>query len=135
MPAGSSARLAAASAAPNRAGRWRSYQGMWSRPTAWWWVIVPPPSITASDARVLDLPPLPEQGAVATCGMEREIGRRAVGVDVGEPAGDQAGLAGGFEDRLSVAEVTASWNASKRSQVIAVSKVSTIRSRGTRTSR
>ena len=34
IPAGSSARLAAASAAPKRAGRWARYQGMWSRPTA-----------------------------------------------------------------------------------------------------
>jgi len=49
-PFGSSACLAARSAAANGAGRWRSYQGRCSRPTAWWWVIVPPPSITASAA-------------------------------------------------------------------------------------
>ena len=34
-PAGSRRCLAAASASPNSAGRCRSYQGMWSRPTAW----------------------------------------------------------------------------------------------------
>src|SRR6476469_2617867 len=35
MPAGSSSALAARSAAAKGAGRWRSYQGRWSRPTAW----------------------------------------------------------------------------------------------------
>ena len=49
-PAGSSADLAARSAAANGSGRWRSYHGRWSRPTAWWWVIVPPPASTASAA-------------------------------------------------------------------------------------
>ena len=34
IPAGSSARLAASSALPNRAGRCARYQAMWSRPTA-----------------------------------------------------------------------------------------------------
>ena len=33
-PAGSRLALAAASAAPNSAGRWRTYHGMWLRPTA-----------------------------------------------------------------------------------------------------
>src|SRR6185312_5634256 len=36
-PAGSSACLAPRSAAAKGSGRWRSYQGRWSRPTAWWW--------------------------------------------------------------------------------------------------
>ena len=35
MPAGSTAALAARSAAANGSGRWRSYHGRWSRPTAW----------------------------------------------------------------------------------------------------
>ena len=35
MPAGSTAAFAARSASANGAGRWRSYQGRWSRPTAW----------------------------------------------------------------------------------------------------
>ncbi|MET9969579.1 CGNR zinc finger domain-containing protein, partial [Streptomyces sp. NPDC006356] len=34
-PAGSRADLAAVRAAAKGAGRWRSYQGRWSRPTAW----------------------------------------------------------------------------------------------------
>src|SRR5262249_21895263 len=50
---GSSLSFAARSASAKDSGRWRSYQGRWSRPTAWWWVIVPPPSITASDAAAL----------------------------------------------------------------------------------
>jgi len=50
MPSGSTAALAARSAAANGSGRCRSYQGLWSRPTAWWWVIVPPAASTASDA-------------------------------------------------------------------------------------
>src|SRR5262249_11570587 len=48
-PVGSSASLAARSAAANGSGRCRSYQGRWSRPTAWWGVIVPPASMTASE--------------------------------------------------------------------------------------
>src|SRR5688572_16946099 len=39
MAAGSTAAFAARRAAANGSGRWRSYQGRWSRPTAWWWVI------------------------------------------------------------------------------------------------
>ena len=49
-PRGSTAALAARSAAANGSGRWRSYHGRWSRPTAWWWVIVPPAASTASAA-------------------------------------------------------------------------------------
>ena len=52
-PAGSTAALAPRRAAANGSGRWRSYQGRWSRPTAWWWVIVPPAAITASEAAAL----------------------------------------------------------------------------------
>src|SRR5206468_1508707 len=52
-PRGSTAAFAPRSAAANGSGRWRSYQGRWSRPTAWWWVIVPPAAITASDAAAL----------------------------------------------------------------------------------
>jgi hypothetical protein len=37
----------------NGSGRWRSYQGRWSRPTAWWWVIVPPAASSASPAAAL----------------------------------------------------------------------------------
>src|SRR5205823_9820261 len=48
-PAGSTAALAARSASANGSGRWRSYHGRWSRPTAWWWVIVPPAASTASE--------------------------------------------------------------------------------------
>src|SRR5215216_3440321 len=47
---GSSTALAARSAAANGPGRWRSYHGRWSRPTAWWWVIVPPAARIASPA-------------------------------------------------------------------------------------
>ena len=50
MPAGSTAVFAARSASANGSGRCRSYQGLWSRPTAWWWVIVPPAPAIASDA-------------------------------------------------------------------------------------
>src|SRR5438067_389645 len=49
MPRGSSAFFAARSASANGSGRCWSYQGRWSRPTAWWWVTVPPSAITASD--------------------------------------------------------------------------------------
>src|SRR5262249_33698016 len=49
-PLGSTAALAARSAAPNGSGRWASYHGRWSRPTAWWWVIVPPAARMASEA-------------------------------------------------------------------------------------
>ena len=56
--AGSSARFAPRSASRERSGRWRSYQGRWSRPTAWWWVIVPPASITRLRDGRLDLVPL-----------------------------------------------------------------------------
>ena len=35
MAAGSTAALADRSACAKRSGRWRSYQGRWSRPTAW----------------------------------------------------------------------------------------------------
>src|SRR6266849_1079345 len=52
-PAGSSADLAAASAAAKPAGRSRSYHGRWSRPTAWWCVIVPPRRRIASEAACL----------------------------------------------------------------------------------
>src|SRR5207302_9412924 len=52
-PAGSMAALAPRSASANRSGRWRSYHGRWSRPTAWWWVIVPPAAIRASDTAAL----------------------------------------------------------------------------------
>ena len=52
-PAGSTARFAARRASANGSGRWRSYQGRWSRPTAWWWVIVPPASITVSETAAL----------------------------------------------------------------------------------
>jgi hypothetical protein len=41
-PAGSTTFFAARSIAANGSGRWASYQGRWSRPTAWWWVMVPP---------------------------------------------------------------------------------------------
>src|SRR5215207_1595931 len=53
MPWGSTAAFAARSAAANGSGRWRSYQGRWSRPTAWWWVIVPPAAAIASEAAAL----------------------------------------------------------------------------------
>ena len=53
MPAGSSAALAPLSAAAKMSERWRSYQGMWSRPTAWWWVMVPPASMIASETAFL----------------------------------------------------------------------------------
>src|SRR5690606_17279391 len=42
IPSGSRAALAARRARANGSGRCPSYQGRWSRPTAWWWVIVPP---------------------------------------------------------------------------------------------
>ena len=79
--------LAARSAAANGSGRWRSYQGRWSRPTAWWWVIVPPAAIDRLGRRRLDLVPLLELGAAPGRRQHREVGRRAVGVDVGEAAG------------------------------------------------
>src|SRR5215216_5449920 len=50
MPAGSTAALAARRAAANGSGRWRSYHGRWSRPTAWWCVTVPPAAAIASEA-------------------------------------------------------------------------------------
>src|SRR5437763_1568052 len=50
IPCGSGSALAARRALANASGRWRSYHGLWSRPTAWWWVIVPPAARTASDA-------------------------------------------------------------------------------------
>ena len=88
IPAGSSAALAARSASANGSGRWRSYQGRWSRPTAWWWVIVPPAADDRLGRRGLDLRPLLELRAAARRGEHREVGRRAVGVGVREPAGD-----------------------------------------------
>src|SRR3954453_13493746 len=48
IPAGSTARFAAANALANGAGRCAAYQGWWSRPAAWWCVIVPPAASTAS---------------------------------------------------------------------------------------
>src|SRR5439155_5238991 len=56
MPAGSTAALAARSARAKGSGRWRSYHGRWSRPTAWWWVIVPPWRRSASLAACLISP-------------------------------------------------------------------------------
>src|SRR5215204_3438428 len=50
---GSSSRFAAHRASAKRWGRCRSYQGRWSRPTAWWWVMVPPASITVSETAAL----------------------------------------------------------------------------------
>ena len=85
-PAGSTAALAPRSAAANGSGRWRSYQGRWSRPTAWWWVIVPPAAITASRRRRLDLVPLLDLAAAPRRGDDREVRRRAVRIDVGEAA-------------------------------------------------
>ena len=85
-PAGSTARFAARSASANGSGRWRSYQGRWSRPTAWWWVIVPPASITALRDRRLDLVPLLHLAAAPGGAEHRVVGRRAVGVDVREAA-------------------------------------------------
>ena len=87
MPAGSTADFAARSAAANGSGRWRSYHGRWSRPTAWWWVIVPPAGDDRLGGRQLHLVPLRELLAAASRREHREVGRRAVGVDVREPAG------------------------------------------------
>ena len=60
MPAGSTADFAARSAAAKGSGRWRSYQGLWSRPTAWWCVIVPPAADDRLGRRLLQLLPLLE---------------------------------------------------------------------------
>ena len=50
--------------------------------------------------RGLDRPPLLEQRAVPAKRVEGEIRRRAVGIDVGEAAGDLALDAGRLQDRL-----------------------------------
>ena len=93
MPAGSSVRLAAPSAAAKTSGRWRSYQGRWSRPTAWWWVIVPPWASDRVGRGGLDLVPLRQLGAPAARRDDGEVRRRPVGVDVREAAGDHAAAA------------------------------------------
>ena len=88
MPAGSSSALAARRAAAKGAGRWRSYQGRWSRPTAWWWVIVPPPSISASETAAL-ISSHCSTSPPRIAGREHgEVRGDAVGIGVGEAAGD-----------------------------------------------
>ena len=79
------------------------------------------------ERRALDREPLRAELARLAQGVEGEVGRRAVRIDMGEAAGDLAVAAGRLADRSSRWRVLiASWNASKRSQVIAVSKVSLI---------
>ncbi len=92
IPAGSTAALAACSASANGSGRWRSYQGRWSRPTAWWWVIVAPCAHEHLRGGPLDRPPLRLLVAAAGGGQHREVRRGAVGVGVRQAAGDQRAL-------------------------------------------
>ena len=73
--------------APGAGGR---TTGRWSRPTAWWWVIVPPAAMIASDAAVLDLCHCSSSRPRRAGREHGEVGRGAVGVDVGEAAGDAA---------------------------------------------
>ena len=69
-------------------------------------------------------------------GRDTVVGRGAVGVDVGEAAADPggAGTVGGTPSYPATARravsITAEWSSSKRSQVIAVSKVSAIDAAG-----
>ena len=86
MPAGSTAALAARRAAAKGSGRWRSYQGRWSRPTAWWWRDRAAPGGDRLGGRRLDLVPLGQLVAAARGREHGEVGRRTVGIDVGEPA-------------------------------------------------
>ena len=51
--------------------RWRVYQGMWSRPTAWWWVMVPPASMIASETAFF---------TVSYCGESRPCSPRPMKV-------------------------------------------------------
>ena len=83
---GSTAALAARSASANGSGRWRSYQGRWSRPTAWWCVIVPPAASIASEAAALISSHCSSSRPAPRRREHREVGRRAVRVDVREAA-------------------------------------------------
>ena len=86
-PAGSTAAFAPRSAAANGSGRWRSYQGRWSRPTAWWWVIVAALLRSARPRRPRLIAPHCSISSPRRAGREhREVRRRTVGVDVGEAA-------------------------------------------------
>ena len=90
----------------------------------------------------LDLVPLLDLAAADRRREHGEVGRGAVGVDVGEAAADagRAGPLGGdaadLGDRAPrVVSITVAWNSSKRSQVIAVSKVSESTPQATKVSR
>ena len=84
----------------------------------------------------LDVSPLLDERAVAAQCMEAEIRRGTVGIDVGEAAGDLARAPGGGDvSLLPSAALRCRATASKRSQVMAVSKVSLMMARGTMRSR
>src|SRR5690242_6667643 len=78
--------------------------------------------------RLLDSMPLRLQLAVPPQCMKREIGRRTVGIDMRETAGDLARPAGHLADARSGRFLDGIMT-SKRSQVIAVSKVSEMMAR------
>ena len=84
---------------------------------------------------LLDVPPGLQQPVRAAERMEGEIRCRTVRVDVGEPAGDDAVRPVASRIAWQAAVTTRSWNRSKRSQVIAVSKVSQMIPAGTWISR
>ena len=120
---GSSSDLAARSARAKPSGRSRSYQARWSRPTAWWWVIVAPSADEDLARDALHLVPQLELGAAPRGREHRVVRRGPVGYtcvkrQVIEPAPQIRTSA----SRTSV--ITRACRRSKRSQVIAVSKVS-----------
>ena len=90
----------------------------------------------------LDLVPLLDLAAAHRRREHREVGRGAVGIDVGEAAADArrarplgAARRRPRRPRARVVSITVAWNSSKRSQVIAVSKVSESTPQATKVSR
>ena len=108
MPSGSSAAFAARSARANGSGRSLSYHGRWSRPTAWWWVMVPPWARIASLATRLQVIPDLHLGATPAGRVDGEVRRRAVRVDVREPAANDGRRSGQLRSpAVATASITA----------------------------